>query len=162
MGDFKEVQGDLIKLALEGQFDVIAHGCNCFCTMGAGLAPQMAKAFNCDKYTLEDSKYRGDINKLGQIEYGYIPLRKFKIDLYAVNCYTQYGFGSNHEEGTVAPVVYEAITLCMRKINHIFKGKRIGLPLLGCHLAGGDWNIVKQIFQDELKDCDVTVVHYKP
>ena len=26
---YEEIQGDLIKLALEGNFDVIAHGCNC-------------------------------------------------------------------------------------------------------------------------------------
>ena len=27
--------------------------------------------------------------------------------------------------------------------------------------AGGDWDIVKKIFQDELKDCEVTVIHLK-
>ena len=32
------VKGDLIKSAKEGQFDVIIHGCNCFNTMGAGIA----------------------------------------------------------------------------------------------------------------------------
>jgi ribonucleoside-diphosphate reductase beta chain len=37
--------GDLITLAKAGKFDVIAHGCNCHSTMGAGIAPQMAKAF---------------------------------------------------------------------------------------------------------------------
>jgi O-acetyl-ADP-ribose deacetylase (regulator of RNase III) len=37
----KYVDGDLIKLALKGEFDVIVHGCNCFCQMGAGIAPQM-------------------------------------------------------------------------------------------------------------------------
>ena len=34
----KIIKGDLIKLALQGEFDVIVHGCNCFCTMGAGIA----------------------------------------------------------------------------------------------------------------------------
>jgi O-acetyl-ADP-ribose deacetylase (regulator of RNase III) len=29
------IDGDLIKLAKEGKFDVIAHGCNCHSTMGA-------------------------------------------------------------------------------------------------------------------------------
>ena len=37
------VDGDLIKLAKQGRFDVIVHGCNCFCQMGAGIAPQMAE-----------------------------------------------------------------------------------------------------------------------
>jgi O-acetyl-ADP-ribose deacetylase (regulator of RNase III) len=82
----KYVDGDLIKLAQRGHFDVIAHGCNCFCQMGAGIAPQMAKAFGCDKFEKEITEYqdcdeeygdwytvetenKGDINKLGTIDY---------------------------------------------------------------------------------------------
>ena len=49
---YNEINGDLIKLALEGKFDVIAQGCNCFCTMSAGIAPQMTKVFGCDKYLM--------------------------------------------------------------------------------------------------------------
>ena len=33
-----KIKGDLIKFAINGKFDVIIHGCNCFCTMGAGIA----------------------------------------------------------------------------------------------------------------------------
>ena len=58
------------------------------------------------------------------------------------------------------PVDYEAIVLCMRKINHIFKGKHIGLPMIGAGLAGGSWSSIRQIIQTELKDCNVTVVIY--
>ena len=50
---------------------------------------------------------------------------------------------------------------CLRKINHFYRGKKIGLPLIGCGIAGGDWNMVRAIIQQELKDCDVTVVIYK-
>jgi len=32
----KTIQGNLIHLAQDGEFDLIVHGCNCFCTMGAG------------------------------------------------------------------------------------------------------------------------------
>lgn len=30
--------------------------------------------------------------------------------------------------------------------------------MIGSHLAGGDWGIIKKIIQSELKDCDVTIV----
>ena len=36
--NYKEIEGNLISLALAGNFDVIAHGCNCFCTMQSGIA----------------------------------------------------------------------------------------------------------------------------
>jgi O-acetyl-ADP-ribose deacetylase (regulator of RNase III) len=48
----------------------------------------------------------------------------------------------------------------MRKMNAIFKGKHIGLPLIGAGLAGGDWEVIKNIIQTELADCNVTIVHY--
>lgn len=161
---FTEVKGNLITLAKQGEFDVIAHGCNCFCVMGAGLAPQMAVAFGCDKFPMEHEDYRGDINKLGTIDFGlqhYPGSKKFESGFYVVNAYTQYSFGSNHPDGVKDPVDYDAITICMRKINHIFKGLHIGLPLIGAGLAGGDWEIIKTIIKQELKDCQVTIVHYK-
>jgi O-acetyl-ADP-ribose deacetylase (regulator of RNase III) len=173
METYNEVEGDLIKLALKGSFDVIAHGCNCFSTMGAGIAPQMAKAFGADKFEME--LYGKDINKLGNIDYQTIVLgenttwslsdyknNRDEPELIVVNAYTQYSYGKNHIDGTNKPLDYEAFTLCMRKMNLVFKGKKIGLPQIGCGLAGGDWEIVKSIIQKELKDCYVTVVVFKP
>ena len=115
---YTEIKGDLIKLALNKKFDVIAHGCNCFCVMGAGIAQQMAKTFGCNKFDLEHLNYQGDINKLGNIEAVLIN------DLYVVNAYTQYGFGRNYANSKILSVDYEALTLCMRKINTIFKKLR--------------------------------------
>lgn len=176
MQKYKEVNGNLIQLAKEGTFDVIAHGCNCFCTMGAGIAPVMAEAFGCNKYTMESFMHKGDIDKLGRIEYRPVHIKGDHIfthlsertyfdgelqgykEVNVVNCYTQYGFGLNHAGGISAPLDYEALTLCMRKINHIFKGKHVGLPQIGCGLAGGDWEIVREIMIKELKDCNLTVV----
>lgn len=157
---YKEIEGDLIKLAKEGAFDVITHGCNCMCNMGAGIAPQMAKAFKCDVFPKEGPEYKGDINKLGTIDYLQIPIGH-GLGLTVVNSYTQYHYGRNHSDGVSRPIDYEALTMCMRKMNHVFKGKHVGLPKIGAGLAGGDWNRIKQIIQDELKDCDVTVVIYK-
>jgi O-acetyl-ADP-ribose deacetylase (regulator of RNase III) len=170
---YKEIEGDLIALSLGGKFDVIAHGANCFCTMQAGIAVAMAKIFGCDTFELENKKYKGDIDKLGRINYrlfmrkpGEIEpfssdIRDFKKeenDLAIVNCYSQFWYGLT--PNGKAPFDYPAFTLCMRKINHIFKGKHVGLPAIGSGLAGGNWDIIKAIIMEELKDVDVTVVIY--
>jgi O-acetyl-ADP-ribose deacetylase (regulator of RNase III) len=126
--------------------------------MGAGIAPQMANAFRCDKFTMERDEHKGDVNKLGTIDYGYFPTNGLTV----VNAYTQYNYGKNHADGDSRPLDYEALTLCLRKMNFTFDGLHIGLPQIGCGLAGGDWEIVKEIIQKELKDCDVTIVIYKP
>jgi len=156
----REINGNLITLAQEGHFDVITHGCNCFCTMGAGIAPQMAEAFGADKFKMEAEEYRGLISKLGTIDSEWRYVKDGHV-LTVVNSYTQYRYGRNHADGDKMPVDYEAISLCMRKINHLFRGKTIGLPLIGCGLAGGDWQIVKKIFETELNSMDSWVVHYK-
>ena len=193
------VDGDLIKLALSGKFDVIVHGCNCFCTMGAGIAPQMAEAFGCDEFDLElveeswndedgnnyisPTKNKGDVNKLGNIDWqhqylwfkhplakdglaysmGHKSVRQSDVqDIIVVNAYTQYNYGRNHADGVSNPFDYEAFTMCMRKMNHLFKGKHIGMPKIGSGLAGGDWNRIEHIISVELRDCQVTVVNYRP
>lgn len=62
----KYKKGCLIKAAKSGEVDVIAHQCNCFNNMGAGIAPQIKKAFleawEADKATIKGSK-----EKLGKI-----------------------------------------------------------------------------------------------
>lgn len=151
--NYREVEGDLIELALKGEFDVITHGVNCFCQMKAGIAPQMAKAFGCDCFRMEMPAERGNINKLGNIDYARVSQK-----LTVVNSYTQYRYGPNHKDGDKKPINYAALALCLEKINHTFKGKRIGLPKIGAGLAGGSWPVIKTIIQDSLVDCDVTVV----
>ena len=165
------IDGDLIRLAKEGKFDVIAHGCNCMSTMGAGIAPQMAKAFGCDRFEMELGGR--DINKLGNIDYQTFVLGEKTIwsledaknnrnepELTVVNVYTQYNYGRNHYDGATAPFDYEAFTLGMRKINSIFGGKHIGLPKIGAGLAGGDWERIEKIIETELWFCEVTIVNY--
>lgn len=170
---YREIEGDLITLAQKGEFDAIVHGCNCMCTMGAGLAPQMAKAFAINTLPKEHFTLKGDINKLGTIQYKAIPLHSDNwrvgfIDklivvpaLYVINAYTQFNYGRNHKDGSYAPLDYHALALCLMKINHVFKGKKIGLPKIGCGLAGGDWDTVRMVIKSNLRDCDVTIVTLK-
>ena len=174
MINFKEVDGDLITLAKAGEFDVITHGCNCFCTMGAGIAVPMKENFWCDEFPMEAPEYKGDINKLGNIDFKCITdkgdhlrisnpndLCVNDVLVTVVNSYTQYHYGKNHLDGAKNPVDYEAITMCMRKINHTFKGEKIGLPMIGAGLAGGNWFVIEKIIKEELKDMDITIVRYK-
>ena len=143
---FVEVEGNLLTMFAAGEFDVIAHGCNCFRNMGAGIALSIAKtypaAFRADMTTAH-----GDSSKLGsytlaEVEEGVI-----------ANIYSQYAPGRDLR----LPKMINAL----EKLNEEFKGKHIGLPLIGCGLAGGDWKEVGPKIQQALKDCRVTIVHFK-
>ena len=156
---FEIIKGDLIQKALSGEFDVIAHGCNCFCVQGAGIALAMNEAFSTLKFMSEHINFRGSVFKLGNIEYegkyrnspraSHPHPRMEGYDYFVVNAYIQYQPGRNLD--------YEALTLCMRKLNYEFKGKHIGLPWIGCGIAGGNKTRVEQILRTELKDCNVTI-----
>lgn len=173
---YYEINGDLIQLARQGEFDVIGHGCNCFCTMGAGIAVAMKNTFGCDKYNFESIEYKGAYNKLGVIEgkkfnvstksilpenYSGTCTQELKYPLTVLNCYTQFHYGKNHIDGIQNPLNYTALKMCLDKINYYYKGLRIGLPKIGCGLAGGEWSIVKELIKECLCDCDVIIVNYK-
>jgi O-acetyl-ADP-ribose deacetylase (regulator of RNase III) len=146
----KYINGDLIQLAHQGMFDVIGHGCNCFCTMGAGLAKKMKEEF--PEITMADNRTtKGDREKLGTfsyVDYG---------NLIVLNLYTQFDYGSPWG----ADVEYSAVRKCMEEIKEKYYGRKIGLPMIGAGLGGGDWNIISEIIEDELGDEDVTIVKFK-
>jgi O-acetyl-ADP-ribose deacetylase (regulator of RNase III) len=150
----KITKGDLIKKAKEGDFDLIVHGCNCFCTMGGGIAKGIKKefpeAFDADLATLKGSK-----EKLGTCSFARI--ERDGINFIVVNAYTQFDY-----RGTGVKVDYHAVRSCMKWIKENFKGNRIGLPKIGAGLAGGDWKRISQIIDEELTGEDVTLVEYSP
>ena len=143
---YKEIKGDLFRETETGSFDVIAHQINCFCVQGGGISGQFVKRFNTNNgmfYPGELEKNRGNINKLGNIECNY-PTLSYGL-LAVVNLYGQYEPGANTD--------YTALRFCLKKLNHMFKGMRIGLPQIGCGIGGGDWEEVRKIIKEELIDC---------
>ena len=150
----KTAEGDLLTLAEEGVFDVIIHGCNCFCTMGAGIAKSIRDRFPA-AYDADTATEKGDLKKLGTYSSATIETneRLFVI----VNAYTQYEFRAR---GINAD--YDAITKVFARIKHDFAGQRIGYPMIGAGLAGGDWAVISEIIERELAGEDHTLVIFKP
>lgn len=141
----KYTQGDLVRDA-ERDFDVIGHGCNCWCTMGNGIALDVKnkwpRAYDADRATS-----LGDKDKLGTFT-------SWNTNGFSVlNLYTQW-----HYKGSDVKADYEAIRNCMKLVKKYFSGKKIGLPLIGAGLAGGDWGVIEKIIEEELLGEDVTVV----
>ena len=151
----KYIEGDLITLGKNGQFEVITHSCNCFSKMGRGIAPQMAKEFGCDKFPME-KKTTDKFLKLGNIDWDFFIYGNHELAV--VNSYAQYHWSEPSKYGF--PADYDSLTLCLRKINFQFPNLRVGLPKICAGLAGGDWNKIEKIIQDELFNCDVTIVIY--
>jgi len=148
------IEGDLISLTLAGRFDVIVHGCNCFCTMGAGIARAIQDEFP-EAYAADLVTVKGNRNKLG--DFSFATVKRDNHEITIVNGYTQFNY---HGESVL--VDYDAVRQLFNKIRQQFSGKRIGYPKIGAGLAGGDWERIARIIDEELTGEDHCLVIYVP
>lgn len=128
---------------------LILHGCNCFHTMGAGIAKRLRTAFPQVYEADVKQTQRGDRNKLGTYS-----LAEITPWLKVLNCYTQFRYGRDKQY-----VEYWAVEAVLRRIAEDFhRDWIIRMPKIGCSLAGGDWEIVRPIIATELsKFHNVTI-----
>ena len=148
------VQGDLIKLALEGEFDVIVHGCNCFCTMSAGIAKAIKLEFP-EAYAADLETQKGDRDKLGS--FSNATVSRYGHEITIVNAYSQFNWKGHGNKAD-----YEAIKSIFSLIKKKYSGKKIGYPLIGAGLAGGNWEIIAQIIEKALINENHTLVQFVP
>jgi O-acetyl-ADP-ribose deacetylase (regulator of RNase III) len=146
----KYVTGDLVKQAKD--FEVIAHCCNCFCTFGAGIAPQIKNKFP-EAFAVDCATPKGDASKLGTITY-----TVQQTTPVVVNLYGQYDFKKSYP-GEVM-VDYKALRSSLKLMKAKFSGKTFGLPMIGAGLAGGDWAIIEKIIEEEMRGEYVTIVEW--
>lgn len=175
------MKGDLLWLGRTGEFDVIIHGCNCFNAMGAGIARSVQTHFP-EAYVVDLTTEMGAVEKLGTYTWAVVDCytdvppdtsgtcvsvysdrnRSRHHQLTVVNAYTQWRPAGNPNSpfGDQRVVDYDAIRLAFRRIKANFGGKKLAYPLIGAGLAGGDWNIIARIIDEELRGEDHTLVVY--
>lgn len=150
----KVIEGDLIKLAKDGHFDVIIHGCNCFNTMGGGIALQIKRNFK-KAYLVDQETIKGLKSKLGEYTMAEVVTKPGAV-LYVVNAYTQYNYGHGIN------CDYNAIKTVFTSLNNDLDGDlRIGIPKIGAGLAGGDWDVIQKIIEKAMPGRDLTLVVLK-
>ena len=152
----KQVKGDIIELFKSGQFNVMIQGCNCWNRMGSGIALQIKEnfpeAWEVDRHTI-----KGYREKLGRFTTATVGDNQ---RIY--NAYTQFNYGYDG----LLYTDYKAVRQVFRKLYDVLncgtKNKmfKICYPKIGCGLGGGDWEIVSNIINEELRDLDHTYVEY--
>jgi O-acetyl-ADP-ribose deacetylase (regulator of RNase III) len=137
------VKGDLLK----SDCTIIAHQCNCYSKMGAGIAKQIANLYP-EAYTADRTSKLSPHEKLGKFSVASIPGKSLVI----FNLYGQLNYGRGQRQtdyNSLEISLSYMFEMIRTKQDTIFKFPiKIGLPyLMGCGLAGGDWNIVSDIIQ---------------
>jgi O-acetyl-ADP-ribose deacetylase (regulator of RNase III) len=135
----KHTKGNLLDLAEAGEFDIVVQGCNCFNTMGGGIAREIRERYPVVA-SVDMETVKGDYNKLGNwTECNAGEKNRFTV----INAYTQY----NMSRGTDV-FEYTAFELILQKLIHTYGNKRLGFPYIGMGLAGGDKETIMAMLED--------------
>lgn len=140
--------GDVIQAFISKDYDMLAHGCNCFHTMGAGIARKLSKKWPIILEKDKETSY-GDINKLGDV--CYVEVAPGKI---VANAYTQFSIGPNN--GLSEESIRNAFTnvFVHASISSI-KRHKVCCPAVGMGLGGGDPNKILPILTDIFQQTDL-------
>lgn len=121
--------------------------------MGAGIAKQIRNRFP-QAYEADLRTEKGP-HKLGTISTAHVHLAGHSFVI--ANGYTQI-----HWRGAGVKVSYDALRSVMRHVKQQFSGRRIAYPKIGAGLAGGDWNCISAIIEEELAGENHCLVEYQP
>ena len=151
--------GDLISFlkSYKGEMIFTAHGCNCHASFGAGYAPLIGKAF--DGLHEVDAKYQAsfanNFNMLGTFS----KLETQHVTIY--NAYTQFHGGRDLRLPMLGKA-FKAMNDDIKVRSSELDVKPVLLiPLIGAGIAGGDWNEISKLIDENTPDVDVIVYIYK-
>ncbi|CAM0111118.1 phosphatase [Vibrio phage 5P1b] len=154
----KEVYGDLVESFKNGELDAYAHQANCFCRMGRGIAPLLAKA-EPKVREADNATEEGIRDKMGTFS-----MSDTYPNIY--NVYGQYHW-QKYQVVEGRNTDYDALEKGLISVKENMKAqgyRTLGLPLIGCGLAGGDWEgvvlpMIKKVFDNS--NIDVTIFKLK-
>jgi O-acetyl-ADP-ribose deacetylase (regulator of RNase III) len=133
-----EIDANLLEHPLDG----FMHQCNCFHTMGSGIAKRIREKYP-EAYKADIFHGRkGDMSRLGSFS-----TVKAHDDKQIYNMYGQYNFGLEKRQ-TNYEAVYKGL-LAIREHTIANNIKKLGLPRnMGCKLGGGSWLVVRAMIED--------------
>jgi O-acetyl-ADP-ribose deacetylase (regulator of RNase III) len=152
----KEVTGNILRLAGQGEFDLIVHGCNCEGIMGAGLAKQISEEYPAAKDADQNSSGITPDQKLG----GVVGVTVYSNENPAVVFTILNGYTQRNARGARGEVLvdYDAVRSVFRTVGNNYPNYRIAYPKIGAGKAHGDWDTIKAIIDEELDGLDHTLV----
>jgi O-acetyl-ADP-ribose deacetylase (regulator of RNase III) len=153
----EEIKGNILNTNITH----IAHGVNCQNVMGSGVAKALYTKYPVIKkgyHTLYTELFTETINRTSDFLGIVQPVICSEVRT-VFNCFTQNFYGRNGKLYVSYPAIYECFENLVKLADEM-NFEEIAIPKIGCGLAGGDWEIVKDIINNVTGDClDVYVYH---
>lgn len=143
------VQGDATNPQADGP-KIICHVCNDIGAWGRGFVLSLSR-----KWKSPELEYR----KLKAYILGEVQFVQVEEDIWVANMIAQHSIGMANGP----PIRYPALVQCLAKVAA--KAKELGasahMPLIGCGLAGGKWELVEPLIEEHLGGAGVKVTVYE-
>jgi O-acetyl-ADP-ribose deacetylase (regulator of RNase III) len=152
------MNGDATQPTVPGP-KIIAHVCNDIGGWGRGFVLSVSKA-----YPEAEKAYRSWFQ--GNPEHASLPFQlnevqlvKVADDVHVANMIAQHGIFTKNG---VPPIRYDALKRCLQNVRvcATVLGASVHMPRIGCGLAGGEWNKIVPIIDENLKGVSVFVYDF--
>jgi O-acetyl-ADP-ribose deacetylase (regulator of RNase III) len=157
---------------LEAPERILIHGCNAQGVMGAGVALAIRK--DCPElYNAYRKWCKNTENKLGMILWFYCRTGKHLKHKQVANAITQEFYGKRQGRYISYRAIRQAMNTLDIKVQHDIAERefwdepilptdiQVAMPKIGAGLAGGDWNIIAKIIEEELTHAQPVVYSLK-
>jgi predicted NAD-dependent protein-ADP-ribosyltransferase YbiA (DUF1768 family)/O-acetyl-ADP-ribose deacetylase (regulator of RNase III) len=158
IGEFKDLKNLLEPFKIQYHKDIFEHnshiliqGCNCFNTMGAGIAKIIKEKYPI-VYEIDQKTKKGDINKLGTFTYADVNPNNNKGDIkYIVNLYSQFTYWDEEKMFNINSFkngLYNIFDYFIKQRKKDEITIKFSLPAIGLGLANGKIEEVYKVLKD--------------
>jgi len=153
------VTGDATKPLKNTPIRIIPHVCNDIGAWGTGFVLALSRMWPGPEASYKEWARAGIDMIAGAFKLGNVQLVEVEPNLFIANIIGQRVTG--YSDG-MPPVRYDAIRSGLKHIRDTFRGSDFSIhaPKFGSALAGGDWNIIESIIEEELCEKGVPVTVY--
>lgn len=136
---------------------IIAHICNDVGCWGSGFVIAISKKWSCPEKKYRKWYYDRERNPF---VLGKVCLVKVENDIFVANMIGQRGI--TYKPHSSPPIRYEAVRDCLNILRSHAQSLNatIHMPRIGCGLAGGRWDMIEPIIQEELSNHNISVTIY--
>jgi O-acetyl-ADP-ribose deacetylase (regulator of RNase III) len=152
----KYIKGDATQPQGEG-LKIIAHVCNDIGAWGAGFVVALSK-----RWKQPEAAFRQWYKPDSKLPLGEVQFVKVEPDIIIANMIGQSGIYK--DKNGLPPVRYEAIRAALQKVATYALANKASFhaPRFGAGLAGGKWEIIEKLIEEEVinKGIEVTIYDF--
>jgi len=161
---FRYIQGDATEPLSEEV--VIGHLCNDLGIWGKGFVMALSKRWSepedayralwPDSQIVKKSNLRG-VSQAVDVSENVTVVNMIAMD--GIN--TRKKYRNPDEKDKLDRIDYESLRKCLQSLAKIHPERPIQMPMIGNGLAGGDWERIESMIQEELSDRNVTIFKFQ-